>query len=332
LNKTPTNELSYKLSKDNIAQERYKNPEDSRLLIADTKEIIQFKDLISVTSEKAVFVLNKSTVRNVRLKTNKIDSGGKLEIFILNKISDYECECLLNFSGKKTKGLEITTNIVKFKIIEKNKDTYKISTDIKIDALIESYGITPLPPYIRDDVRKYEYYKTDFSSGGFSVAASTAGLHFNNKMISKLEKQNKIIKYINLDIGIGTFKPIDTNFIEDHKVHNENYFIKKNDYKEILKLKDDGYKIYAVGTTVLRTLETVINTKNYKGSTDLYIKPGYQFKLVDYLITNFHAPNSSLLSIVLSIYGKEWKELYMYAQTNKLKFLSFGDAVLFKIQ
>ena len=332
MKKTPTNELSYKLSKDNIAQERYKNPEDSRLLIAETKEIIQFKDLISVTSEKAVFVLNKSTVRNVRLKTNKIDSGGKLEIFILNKISDYECECLLNFSGKKTKGLEITTNIVKFKIIEKNKDTYKISTDIKIDALIESYGITPLPPYIRDDVRKYEYYKTDFSSGGFSVAASTAGLHFNNKMISKLEKQNKIIKYINLDIGIGTFKPIDTNFIEDHKVHNENYFIKKNDYKEILKLKDDGYKIYAVGTTVLRTLETVINTKNYKGSTDLYIKPGYQFKLVDYLITNFHAPNSSLLSIVLSIYGKEWKELYMYAQTNKLKFLSFGDAVLFKIQ
>ena len=332
MNKTPTNELSYKLSKDNIAQERYKNPEDSRLLIAETKEIIQFKDLISVTSEKAVFVLNKSTVRNVRLKTNKIDSGGKLEIFILNKISDYECECLLNFSGKKTKGLEITTNIVKFKIIEKNKDTYKISTDIKIDALIESYGITPLPPYIRDDVRKYEYYKTDFSSGGFSVAASTAGLHFNNKMISKLEKQNKIIKYINLDIGIGTFKPIDTKFIEDHKVHNENYFIKKNDYKEILKLKDDGYKIYAVGTTVLRTLETVINTKNYKGSTDLYIKPGYQFKLVDFLITNFHAPNSSLLSIVLSIYGKEWKELYMYAQTNKLKFLSFGDAVLFKIQ
>ena len=332
MNKTPTNELSYKLSKDNIAQERYKNPEDSRLLIAETKEIIQFKDLISVTSEKAVFVLNKSTVRNVRLKTNKIDSGGKLEIFILNKISDYECECLLNFSGKKTKGLEITTNIVKFKIIEKNNDTYKISTDIKVDTLIENYGITPLPPYIRDDVRKYEYYKTDFSSGGFSVAASTAGLHFNNKMISKLEKQNKIIKYINLDIGIGTFKPIDTKFIEDHKVHNENYFIKKNDYKEILKLKDDGYKIYAVGTTVLRTLETVINTKNYKGSTDLYIKPGYQFKLVDYLITNFHAPNSSLLSIVLSIYGKEWKELYMYAQTNKLKFLSFGDAVLFKIQ
>ena len=213
MNKTPTNELSYKLSKDNIAQERYKNPEDSRLLIADTKEIIQFKDLISVTSEKAVFVLNKSTVRNVRLKTNKIDSGGKLEIFILNKISDYECECLLNFSGKKTKGLEITTNIVKFKIIEKNNDTYKISTDIKVDTLIENYGITPLPPYIRDDVRKYEYYKTDFSSGGFSVAASTAGLHFNNKMISKLEKQNKIIKYINLDIGIGTFKPIDTNFI-----------------------------------------------------------------------------------------------------------------------
>ena len=114
---------------------------------------------------------------------------------------------------------------------------------------------------------------------------------------------------------------------------NSQIFILTNDdYKEILKLKEDGYKIYAVGTTVLRTLETVINTKNYKGSTDLYIKPGYQFKLVDYLITNFHAPNSSLLSIVLSIYGKEWKELYMYAQTNKLKFLSFGDAVLFKIQ
>ena len=331
MSKTPTNELSYKLPKDNIAQYRYKNPEDSRLLVADTKNIIKFKDLLTVTNEKSVFVLNKSKVRNVRLKTNKVDTGGKLEIFILNIISDYECECLLNFSGKKIKDTEITTDIVNFKILDKNIDTFIISTDIKIESLIEKYGITPLPPYIDDDPSKYNYYKADFSSGGFSVAASTAGLHFNKEMISKLEVENKIIKYINLDVGIGTFKPIESRFIEDHKVHNENYSINKNDFKEILKLKKEGYKIYAIGTTVLRTLETVIKTNIFKGTTDLYIKPGYQYELVDYLITNFHAPNSSLLSIVLSIYGEGWKELYMYAQSKNLKFLSFGDAVLFKI-
>ena len=131
MSKTPTNELSYKLPKDNIAQYRYKNPEDSRLLVADTKNIIKFKDLLTVINEKSVFVFNKSKVRNVRLKTNKVDTGGKLEIFILNIISDYECECLLNFSGKKIKNTEITTDIVNFKILDKNIDTFiKISRSI----------------------------------------------------------------------------------------------------------------------------------------------------------------------------------------------------------
>ena len=173
-------------------------------------------------------------------------------------------------------------------------------------------------------LEKFEYYIKEIHPSDF----------FNSEIdiIKNLKKKFKELKFISkgdkLIIEGQSDEIIKVCVILDNLI----YFIKKNDYKEILKLKDDGYKIYAVGTTVLRTLETVINTKNYKGSTDLYIKPGYQFKLVDYLITNFHAPNSSLLSIVLSIYGKEWKELYMYAQTNKLKFLSFGDAVLFKIQ
>jgi len=163
------------------------------------------------------------------------------------------------------------------------------------------------------------------------LAASTAGLHFNNKILDKYRQKGIVVKFLNLDIGLGTFKPIKTKYINDHKIHQEKYSMLKKEYNHLIKLKEQGYVIYSVGTTVLRSLETIAISGKYKGVTDLYITPGFKFKIVDYLITNFHAPKSTLLSIVLTIYGKNWKELYMYAQKKKMKFLSFGDGVLFKI-
>ena len=218
-----------------------------------------------------------------------------------------------------------------FKIIEIIGNTYIVKFNKSVNQIIKNYGITPLPPYIEDKKYKYKYYKTDFSRGGFSTASPTAGLHFSNNLIKKISKNNNIIKYLNLDVGIGTFKPIDTEYIDDFDIHSEFYNIKKNDFKEIINLKNEGYEIYSVGTTVLRTLETVYLNKKYNGKTNLYITPGFKFNVCDYLITNFHAPKSTLLLIVLTIYGNKWKELYKYAQDNNMKFLSFGDAVLFKI-
>ena len=329
--KTKTDSLNYELNKINIAQTRYINPDDSKLLIANTKEIIKFKELINILPKKSVLVLNKSAVKDVRIKTIKKITGGKIEIFILNKISYNICECLLSFSGTKKIGSFIDTEHFKFKIIDKYNGIYLIKTNSRINKIIKNYGSTPLPPYIKDNKSQYKNYKSDYTKGGFSLAASTAGLHFNNKILDKYRRKGIVVKFLNLDIGLGTFKPINSKYINDHKIHEEKYSMLKKDYNHILKLKEKGYVIYSVGTTVLRSLETIALSGKYKGVTDLYITPGFRFKIVDYLITNFHAPKSTLLSIVLTIYGKNWKELYMYAQKKKMKFLSFGDGVLFKI-
>ena len=330
--KTKTDTLNYELNKNNIAQTRYTNPEESKLLIANTKEIIKFKELINILPNKSVLVLNKSAVKDVRIKTIKKTTGGKIEIFILNKISYNLCECLLNFSGPKNIGSFIDTENFKFEIIDKNNGIYLIKTSSSIKKIIKNYGSTPLPPYIKDNESQYKNYKSDYTKGGFSLAASTAGLHFNNKILDKYRQKGIVVKFLNLDIGLGTFKPIKSKYINDHKIHQEKYSMLKKEYNHLIKLKEKGYVIYSVGTTVLRSLETIAISGKYKGVTDLYITPGFKFKIVDYLITNFHAPKSTLLSIVLTIYGKNWKELYMYAQKKKMKFLSFGDAVLFKIK
>ncbi len=332
MSKIKTSELNYELDTNSIAQNRYKKPSNSKLLIADSKEIIKFKKLSKVLPDKSILLLNKSKVQNVRIKTYQIIKNENIEIFILKKLSPYVCECLLKFKGSKDIGKTFNTKIFDFKILNKTDVIFTIETSVKIDLLIKNYGSTPLPPYIKDEKSKYKDYISDFSTGGFSVAASTAGLHFDIKMIKKLKKKNIIIKYINLDIGLGTFKPIDTEYIEDFDIHHENYSMNENDYYELLNLKKEGYSVIAVGTTVLRVLETINITKKFDDITNLFIKPGFNFKIVDYLITNFHAPRSSLLSIVLTIYGSKWKKLYMYAQYKKLKFLSFGDAVLFKIK
>ncbi len=331
MTKTKTSDLNYELDKNNIAQIRYKKPKNSRLLLADNYKILKFKKLLTVIPEKTVLVLNKSKVQNVRIKTFKKDTGGKIEIFILNKISSYVCECLIRNNSSNRIGESIKTELFNFKLLEKNDNSFTIQTNLKIDYIIKNFGTTPLPPYIEDIPTKYKKYIADFSDGGFSVAASTAGLHFDKKMIKKLEKAGVVIKFVNLDIGIGTFRPINTEYVDDYLIHNENYSMSKKDYKEILELKNIGYSVVAVGTTVLRVLETIAITNIYNGDTNLFIKPGFKFKISNYLITNFHAPKSSLLSIVLTIYGNSWKTLYLYAQNKKLKFLSFGDAVLFKI-
>ena len=179
---------------------------------------------------------------------------------------------------------------------------------------------------------KYNHYKTFFSENGFSVAASTAALHFTPNLFQQLENNDIDIRFLKLDIGLGTFKPISTDYVEDYDIHSEDYEINKATYHEIIAKKKNGYNIVCVGTTTLRTLEHVYKTSTFKGKTNLFITKGFKFNVADYLITNFHAPKSSLLSIVQAIYGDSWKKLYAFALENNMKFLSFGDAVMIKIK
>ncbi len=331
MNKTPVSDLDYELPVGSIAQEPYKNPEDSKILDASTKEIYKFLDIDKLIDSKSLLLFNSSQVIDVRIKTRKIKTDGQFEIFILEILGKNTAICLIKTRGKKILNEEILLENFNLTLVSQEKDKFEVIFSMSVLDIIQNYGITPLPPYIADGEHKYKYYKNFFSNKGFSTASSTAGLHFTPNIFKKLTNKGIEIDYINLDIGLGTFKPISTDYVEDFNIHSENYEIDKNTFENIVKKKEIGYKIYCVGTTTLRALEYAFINSKLKGSNDLFITKGFKFNIADFLITNFHAPKSTLISIVQAIYGDKWKELYKYALDRNLKFLSFGDAVLFKI-
>ena len=331
MNKTPVSDLDYELPVESIAQEPYRNPEDSKILDASTKEIYKFLDIDKLIDSKSLLLFNSSQVIDVRIKTRKIKTDGQFEIFILEILSKNTAICLIKTRGKKILNEEILLENFNLTLVSQEKDKFEVIFSMSVLDIIQNYGITPLPPYIADEEHKYKYYKNFFSNKGFSTASSTAGLHFTPNIFNKLTNKGIEIDYINLDIGLGTFKPISTDYVEDFNIHSENYEIDKNTFENIVKKKEIGYKIYCVGTTTLRALEYAFINSKLKGSNDLFITKGFKFNIADFLITNFHAPKSTLISIVQAIYGDKWKELYKYAIDRNLKFLSFGDAVLFKI-
>ena len=321
--------FNYELPKSSINQIPYQNPLDSKLLIAECKKIIYFKDLAQHIEKDSLFIFNKSTVQKVRILTEK-KSGGSIEIFIIKKINDRKAQCLLKSSDKKLMNKQYQTDIVNFEITDIDDGSFVCLFDKNIDDLINNFGVLPLPPYIKDSPDKREFYNNEFSDQGFSVAAPTAGLHFTNKLIKGFKKENIETAFVNLDVNIDTFKPIKNENLNDHKIHNEYYSIEDTEFNKILSYKNSNRSIYCIGTTTLRAIETAYITKKLKGKTDLFILPDTKINVPNYLITNFHAPMSSLLSIVQNVYGDNWKELYKYAIDQGLKFLSFGDAVLFE--
>jgi S-adenosylmethionine:tRNA ribosyltransferase-isomerase len=322
--------FDYHLPSESINQNPYKDPNDSKLLIANKRDIITFESLPSIINKPSLFILNKSTVQNVRVKTNKL-TGGSIEIFFLEILEDKIAKCLIKSSDKKHLNKQYNLNIFDFEIIDINNDTFHIKTSLNIEEILSKHGKTPLPPYIEDNENKYKYYNNQFSDGGFSVASPTAGLHFTNNLIKQLEKDGHEFVYINLDVNIDTFKPVTSEYLDQHNIHEEKYRILEIDFNKIMKAKELGIEIYCVGTTSLRTIETAYLTNNLAGKTDYFIFPDTKINIPDYLITNFHAPKSSLLSIVSAIYGNEWTELYKHALESGIKFLSFGDAVLFEV-
>ena len=321
--------FNYELPKSSINQIPYQNPLDSKLLIAESKKIIYFKDLAQHIEKDSLFIFNKSTVQKVRILTEK-KSGGSIEIFIIKKINDRKAQCLLKSSDKKLLNKQYQTDIVNFEITDIDDGSFVCLFDKNIDDLINNFGVLPLPPYIKDSPDKREFYNNEFSDQGFSVAAPTAGLHFTNKLIKGFKKENIETAFVNLDVNIDTFKPIKNVNLNDHKIHSEYYSIEDTEFNKILSYKNSNRSIYCIGTTTLRAIETAYITKELKGKTDLFILPDTKINVPNYLITNFHAPMSSLLSIVQNVYGDNWKELYKYAIDQGLKFLSFGDAVLFE--
>ncbi len=329
-------EFDFELPKSLIAQHPSANRTDSRLLVLKDNFINStFSQLGDYLKPNDLLVLNDTKVIPARLFGQK-DSGGKVEVLIERVVSDHEAFAMIKASrSPKIGSYIILENKVRLKICDKNAGIYSVSfeSDSVLKTLNE-VGHIPLPPYIdREDVKEdANRYQTVYAQNNGAVAAPTAGLHFDESLLSSLKEQGIDHTFVTLHVGAGTFQPVKVENIENHKMHSEYYEISQEAVDKIVKTKAMGGRIIAVGTTAVRTLESIAlngELTSQKGETDIFIYPGFEFRIVDVLITNFHLPKSSLLMLVSAFIGfEEMLQSYQYAIKEKYRFFSYGDAML----
>lgn len=339
-----TKEFDYNLPEELIAQTPIKNRSESKLMILDkktgkTKDEV-FKNVINYLNKGDVLVLNDTKVIPARLIGEKEDTKAVIELLLLKDLGDNTWECL----AKPQKRLHENTIItfgdgkLKAKVVKKLNDgithVQLVYNGILMEIL-EELGTMPLPPYIHEKLEDQSRYQTVYAKNIGSAAAPTAGLHFTKELLQEIENKGVIIKYVTLHVGLGTFRPVEVEDVEKHHMHTEFYIMNKDTADTLNLAKKEGRKIYAVGTTSTRTLETIMtkyNTfKECSGNTDIFIYPGYKFKAIDGLITNFHLPKSTLLMLVSALSSKEIiLNAYSEAIEKKYHFFSFGDAMFIK--
>lgn len=337
-----TDEFDYYLPDELIAQTPLENRSESRLLVLHKKtgviEHKHFSDIIDYLSEKDALVINDTKVIPARLIGEKEDTKAVIELLLLKNIKDNLWECL----SKPQKRLHIGTvisfgnGLLKAEVKEILNDGIThvelIYEGILMEVL-ETLGTMPLPPYIHESLENQSRYQTVYAKNYGSAAAPTAGLHFTEELLEKIkEKGVKIVK-VTLHVGLGTFRPVSVENILDHKMHKESYIISKENADILNEVKNNGGKIFAVGTTSTRVLES--NKQKFSKftpevcDTEIFIYPGYEFKGIDNLITNFHLPKSTLIMLVSALAGKEnIMTSYKEAVDMKYRFFSFGDAML----
>jgi len=336
-----TKDFYYDLPEELIAQTPLKDRASSRLMVLHrndkTIEHKHFSDIIDYLHKGDCLVLNNTRVIPARLYGEKENTGGKIEFLLLKRIDTFTWEVILKPGRKAKEGARFTfgNGILKAEVIEVKEDGNRI-VRFKFDGIweeiLDRLGEMPLPPYIHEKLTDRERYQTVYSKIEGSAAAPTAGLHFTEELISKIKEKGIEIAYVTLHVGLGTFRPVSVDNVEDHKMHSEYYEIPPETAKIVNRTKKNGGRIVAVGTTSVRTLETCGdengNVAEQCGNTEIFIYPGYKFKVVDALITNFHLPESTLMMLVSALYSKEEIfKAYETAVAEKYRFFSFGDAM-----
>lgn len=339
-----TKDFYYNLPEELIAQHPLENREESRLLILDKEsgEINhrQFKNIIEYLNKGDCLVLNDTRVIPARLFGNRLGKKETIEILLLKRMENNIWETLVK-PGKKARigqRIEFGEGILKGEVLDIGEDgTRMIRFDYEgiFEELLDILGEMPLPPYITETLTDKERYQTVYSKNRGSAAAPTAGLHFTNKLMEEIKAKGVNIAYITLHVGLGTFRPVKVDNVLEHHMHSEYYEISEETASLINKSKSSGGKIISVGTTTTRTLETVADERGKicgsTGWTDIFIYPGYKFKVVDNLITNFHLPESTLLMLVSALSTQDIIfNAYKIAIKEKYRFFSFGDAMLIK--
>lgn len=341
-------EFNYELPEKLIAQVPAQKRDMSRMLVLDrynkTFEHKHFCDITSYLTENDLLVLNNTKVIPARLYAKK-DTGALIEIFLVREVEKDIWISLIKPSKRVKSGLILqVSDELSVEVLEKDDDKWKIKLlyNGNIFEILDKVGNIPLPPYIERKMTNEEYknldfdrYQTVFAEKEGAVAAPTAGLHFTQEILKKLEEQGTQHCFVTLNVGLGTFKPVKCENILDHKMDSELFEITEESAKIINKAKADGKNIVAVGTTSVRTLETVMNKYGriipVKDSSELFIYPGYEFKIVDKLITNFHLPKSTLLMLVSALATKEFIfKAYEEAIKEEYRFYSYGDCMFIK--
>ena len=339
-----TDDFDYELPKELIAQTPLDKRDEARLMVLDkeTGEIKhqKFYDIIDYLNEGDALVINDTKVIPARIIGEKEDTGAVIELLLLKDINGDTWECL----AKPQKRLKIGTIIsfgdggLKAKVCEIKEEGITIVNLIYegiLMEILEFLGTMPLPPYIHEKLDNQEMYQTVYAKDYGSAAAPTAGLHFTEELLDKISKKGIKIVHVTLHVGLGTFRPVMVDDVKTHKMHSEHFIITKDACDTLNEVRKNGKRIIAVGTTSVRTLETVMQKNDYfvpmVGDTDIFIYPGFKFKAIDGLITNFHLPKSTLVMLVSALAGREnILNAYNIAVKNEYRFFSFGDAMFIK--
>ena len=337
-----TSDFYYDLPEELIAQDPLEDRTASRLLVLDrqtgTVEHKIFSDVIDYLNKGDCLVINNTRVIPARLIGEKEGTGGKVEVLLLKRRANDVWETLVKPGKKLRPGAKITFGDGRLRaevleVVEEGNRLVKFCYEGIFEEILDSLGEMPLPPYITHKLEDKEMYQTVYAKFDGSAAAPTAGLHFTKELLNKIEEKGIKIASITLHVGLGTFRPVKVDDVNNHHMHTEWYEVNAEAAEIINETKRNGGRVSCVGTTSCRTIESVADENGYMkaktGETDIFIYPGYKFKVMDGLITNFHLPESTLVMLVSAFAGKEnVLSAYETAVKEKYRFFSFGDAMI----
>ncbi|MEW4219180.1 tRNA preQ1(34) S-adenosylmethionine ribosyltransferase-isomerase QueA [Rossellomorea marisflavi] len=337
-------DFDFHLPEELIAQTPLENRSESRLMVLDKEDgsidHLRFKNIVDLLDEGDCLVLNDTRVLPARLFGQKEETGANIEVLLLKQEEGDQWETLVKPAKRVKVGTEIVFGDGKLKATcvgtkEHGGRIMEFAYDGIFYEVLEELGEMPLPPYIRERLEEQDRYQTVYAKERGSAAAPTAGLHFTEELLEELKQKGVHIAFITLHVGLGTFRPVSVDSIEDHDMHSEFYQISEGTARLLNDVRDKGGRIITVGTTSTRTLETIASKHDRfveeNGWTNIFIYPGYEFKGIDGLITNFHLPKSTLIMLVSAFAGQEHVlKAYETAVQEKYRFFSFGDAMFLK--
>ncbi len=328
-------EFDYGLPEAAIAQHAIEPRDAARLLVARNLEDRRFSDLPALLRPGDLLVVNRTRVRAARLRGIKPATGGTIELLLLRRIDAERWEALARPGRRLRPGVELEFGPITGEVCSMPQSGVVVvalhSAHGDVDDLLPSAGDVPLPPYFRGVLEDPERYQTIFAKSLGSAAAPTAALHFTPGLVERLGARGVRFCEVELDVGLDTFRPMTGATIADHDIHRERYTVPEAAAEQIAATRTGGGRIVAVGTTVVRTLETAADEDGHvspgTGESELFIAPGYRFRTVDAMLTNFHAPRTTLIALVAAALGDEWRSVYGAALNRGYRFLSFGDAM-----